>query len=83
MRVLRASLGLTLALTALVAFALGALAVEVLPLHVGAITIDSVRVGLDDLGVREWLPASGGAFIAVLAVLLIWPLVGLVKRLRR
>jgi len=75
MRVLRVSLGLTLALTVLVALALGAIAVWVVPQHVSAITIDGVRVGLDDLGVRAWLLASGGVFIAVLVVLLIAPLV--------
>lgn len=75
MRVLRVSLGVTLALAALVALVLGAVAVWVLPQHVSAITIDGVRVGFDDLGVREWLLASAGAFVAMLVILLVIPLV--------
>jgi hypothetical protein len=42
---------------------------------VSAITVDGVRVGFDHLGVREWLLASAGAFIAMLVILLIVPLV--------
>jgi hypothetical protein len=75
MRVLRVSLGVTLVLAALVALVLGAVTVWLLPQHVSAITIDGVRLGFDDLGVPEWLLASAGAFIAVLVILLIVPLV--------